>query len=310
MNRDRARAFAPASVGNVAVGFDLLGHALDGIGDTVTVRRIERGVVRIAAIHGSDRELPRTPERNTAGRAVQALAASLDPPFGFELEIHKGIPFGSGLGGSAASATAAVVAANELLSKPLSRDALYPFALEGEYVASGSMHGDNVAPQLLGGLVLLGPGNRLVRIPVPDVLHCAVVRPDFALETRAARAVLVEPYPLATVIAQQARLANVLAGCFLGDLELIAAALSDVLVEPRRAGLIPGFAEVKRAALGAAALGCSISGAGPSVFAWYGSRAAAEAGAQAMRLAFEGAGFRPQTLVSAVSAPGARVLED
>ena len=310
MTRERARAFAPASVGNVAVGFDLLGHALDAIGDTVTARRAEPGVLRIASISGADRELPRAPERNTAGRAVQALMEAVRPDFGFELEIAKGIPFGSGLGGSAASATAAVVAANELLPVPLSRDALYPFALAGEQVASGSAHGDNVAPQLLGGLVLLAPGPRLVRIPVPDVLHCAVVRPDFALETRAARAVLGEPYPLSTVVAQNERLANLIAGCFIGDLELIGASLSDVLVEPRRAGLIPGFAAVKEAALSAEALGCSISGAGPSVFAGFASRALAEAGGAAMAAAFVASGSRATAWVSPVSAPGARVLVD
>ena len=310
MSRDVARAFAPASVGNVAVGFDLLGHALDAIGDSVTARRAEPGAVRIASITGADRELPLDAGLNTAGRAVQALLEAIRPGFGVELEIAKGIPFGSGLGGSAASATAAVVAVNELLDRPLSRDALYPFALEGERAASGSAHGDNVAPQLLGGLVLLAPGPRLVRIPVPDVLHCAVVRPDFALETRAARAVLGDPYPLATVVAQNERLANLIAGCFIGDLELIAASLSDVLVEPRRAGLIRGFAEVKQAALAADALGCSISGAGPSVFAWFASRDLAQRGAAAMAAAFEATGSRPQAWVSPVSAPGARVLAD
>ncbi|MET1161831.1 MAG: homoserine kinase, partial [Pseudoxanthomonas sp.] len=149
-----AKAFAPASVGNVGVGFDILGHVIAGVGDTVVVRRIDEPVVRIVAIRGATVELPLDAPANTAGASLIALREALALPFGFEIEIEKGIPLGSGMGGSAASCVAALVAANELLEASLSREALYPFALTGEAVASGGRHGDNLGPMLLGGLVL------------------------------------------------------------------------------------------------------------------------------------------------------------
>lgn len=305
-----ARAFAPASVGNIGVGFDLLGHAIDGPRDVAIVRRIDAPEVRIAAIRGSVAgadALPLEAERNTAGRALIALREALALPFGFEVELEKGIPLGSGLGGSAASCVAALVAANALLDAPLSRDALYPFALEGEAVASGSRHGDNVAPMLLGGAVL-ATRDRMIPLPVPGWLHCVVVHPDQVLETRRARAALAEPYPLAQFVEQSMHLALFLTGLQRGDAALIRDGLRDVLVEPRRAPLIPGFAAVKQAALDHDALGASISGAGPSVFAWFASKAQAEAAAPAMRAAFVAAGYDARAYVSPVAAPRAEVL--
>lgn len=303
-----ARAFAPASVGNVAVGFDILGHALVGAGDTVVVRRASHNEVRITDIRGVVTDLPREAERNTAARAVLAWREAVGGEFGVDLEIEKGIAFGSGMGGSAASASAAVVAANALLERPLEREALYPFALAGESVSSGAAHGDNIAPQLLGGLVLAAH-DKIVRVPVPAGLTCVLARPDQALETRVARAVLKEPYALGDFVEQSANLALVLAGCWRGDVELIRAGLADVLVEPRRAPLIKGFAEAKAAALGAGALGASISGAGPSVFAWCESAAHAERVAAVLSQSFaQTTGVAPQVLISPVDAPGARVL--
>ena len=305
-----ARAFAPASVGNIGVGFDLLGHAIDGPRDVAIVRRIDAPEVRIVAIRGSVTgadALPLEAERNTAGRALIALREALALPFGFEVELEKGIPLGSGLGGSAASCVAALVAANALLDAPLSRDALYPFALEGEAVASGSRHGDNVAPMLLGGAVL-ATHDRMIPLPVPDWLHCVVVHPDQVLETRRARAALAEPYPLAQFVEQSTHLALFLTGLQRGDAALIRDGLRDVLVEPRRAPLIPGFAAVQQAALDHDALGASISGAGPSVFAWFASKAQAEAAAPAMRAAFVAAGYDARAYVSPVAAPRAEVL--
>ncbi|MBX3700772.1 MAG: homoserine kinase [Dokdonella sp.] len=303
----RATAFAPASVGNAAVGFDILGHSVAGPGDRVTVQRIAEPRVRIGAIRGAAQPLPLEPERNTAGAALLALQRALALPFGFDIEIDKGIPFGSGMGGSAASAVAALVAANALLDAPLPRAALYPFALEGEAVASGGRHGDNVGPMLLGGLVL-ATADRLVPIAVPAALHCALVHPHATLETRAARAALAGSYALPEFVAQSANLALVLAGCHAGDMELIRAGLADVLVEPRRAPLIAGFASVKAAALAAGALGASISGAGPSVFAWCDGAAAAQRCAQAMRDAFAEAGLDSDCWLSPVAGPAAQVV--
>lgn len=305
-----ARAFAPASVGNIGVGFDLLGHSIDGPRDIATVRRIDAPEVRIRAIAGdvvgADR-LPLEAERNTAGRALIALREALALPFGFEVELEKGIPLGSGLGGSAASCVAAVIAANALLETPLSREALYPFALQGEAVASGSLHGDNVAPMLLGG-VTLATHDRMIALSVPNALHAVVVHPDQELETRRARAALAEPYPLSQFVAQSTHLALFLTGLQRGDLDLIREGLADVLVEPRRAALIPGFGDVKAAALAHDALGASISGAGPSVFAWFASKAQAEAAAPAMRAAFRAAGYDARAYVSPVAGPRAEVL--
>ncbi|NLB13843.1 MAG: homoserine kinase, partial [Gammaproteobacteria bacterium] len=263
--------------------------------------------VRIRAIHGLDLALPLEAADNTAGRALIALREALALPFGFEIEIEKGIPLGSGMGGSAASCVAALVAANALLEEPLSREALYRFALDGESVASGSRHGDNVGPMLLGGLVLT-TAERMVRIDVPEAWHCVLVHPDQVLETRRAREALAGSYALNEFVVQSANLAQVLVGCMRGDEALVRSGFADVLVEPRRAPLIPGFAQVKQAALDADAFGASISGAGPSVFAWFASRAAAEAATAPMQAAFAQAGFPSQSYVSPVAGPRAEVL--
>lgn len=305
--RRSATAFAPASVGNVAAGFDILGHSLAGAGDRVTVRAIDAPEVRIVAIQGVVAELPYEAGLNTAGRSLMAMRDALSLATGFELEIDKGIALGSGLGGSAASSVAALVAANALLERPLARTELYEFALQGEAVASGGLHGDNVGPSLVGGLVLATRG-RLVPLPVPAGLIAVVVHPHFVLQTRDARAALAGRYELAEFVAQSAHLAQLLAGCFGGDLELVRAGLRDTLVEPRRAALIPGFAAVKQAALDAGALGASISGSGPSVFAWCRDAAQAALAGVAMRAAFAQAGLASDALVSPVAGPAAEVV--
>jgi len=313
-----ARAFAPASVGNIGVGFDLLGHSIEGPCDVARVRRIDEPVVRIDAIRAAAPAddarlvavagaLPREAAGNTAGAALMRMREALLLPHGFALELEKGIALGSGLGGSAASCVAALVAANALLDAPLPREALYGFALDGESVASGSRHGDNVAPMLLGGVVL-ATATRMLALPVPGFLHCVVVHPDQVLETRRARAVLAEPYPLPAVVEQTTHLALFLTGLQRGDIALIRDGLRDVLVEPRRALLIPGFARVKAAALDHGALGASISGGGPSVFAWFASRVEAEAAAPAMRAGFADAGFDARAYVSPVAGPRAEIV--
>ena len=305
--RREARAFAPGSVGNVGVGLDVLGHSIAGIGDNATVRRIDEPTVRINAIRGTVTDLPLEAERNTAGGALIALREALALPFGFELELDKGIPLGSGLGGSAASCVAALVAANALLDAPLSPHALYPHALAGEAVASGSRHGDNVGPMLLGGLVL-ATADRLTKIDVPAEWHAGVVHPHAVLETRRAREALAGAYALKEFVAQSANLAQVLLGCERGDASLVRAGLSDVLVEPRRAPLIAGFPDVKQAALDSGAMGASISGAGPSVFAWCEDAAAAQRAGDAMQAAFAAAGIASDLHLTPVAGPTAEVL--
>lgn len=301
-----ARAFAPASVANVAVGFDILGHAIAGIGDTVSVRRIDEPVVRIAAIRGSAVELPLEAAGNTAGAALLSLREGLGLGYGFELEIDKGIPFGSGMGGSAASCVAALVAANALLDAPLPRAALYPHALDGEAVASGGRHGDNVGPLLAGGLALC-TADRVVPVTVPACWHSLLVHPHAVLETRRARQALQGSYELREFVAQSANLALVLSGCHRGDATLVRAGLRDVLIEPRRAGLIAGFEAARDAALSAGAMGAGISGAGPSVFAWFEDAMQAQAAAGQVRAAFAAAGFDSDAWVSPLDAAGARL---
>ena len=215
-----ATAFAPASVGNVGVGFDILGHSLEGVGDTVTVRKIGTHDIRVTSISGTMTSLPLETQSNTAARALRLMREDLQLDYGYEIEIVKGIALGSGMGGSAASATAAVVAANAMLETPLSREALYRYALEGEVAASGSYHGDNVGPQLLGGLVL-ATQESLITIPTPDNLYCALVHPHFVLETRKAREALAGNYALKEFIGQSEGLALLLAGCFTSDFSLI-----------------------------------------------------------------------------------------
>lgn len=307
-----ACAFAPAGVGNIGVGFDLLGHSIDGPRDVARVRRIDAPLVRIRAIGGDvpgAGVLPLDAARNTAGAALASLRALSGATHGFEVELEKGIPIGAGLGGSAASCVAALVAGNALLDAPLPREALYSCAIDGEAVSSGSRQGDNVAPMLLGGVVL-ATATRMVALDAPDWLHCVVVHPDQVLETRRAREVLGEPWPLSTVVRHGAHLALFLTGLQRGDAQLIREGLQDVLVEPRRAPLVPGFAQAKAAALDHGALGSSLSGAGPSVFAWFASKAEAEEAAPAMRAAFADAGFDSRAWVSPVAGPRAGLIDE
>jgi homoserine kinase len=308
--RQAATAFAPASVGNVGVGFDVLGHSFQAIGDQVTARRTHGPGVTIGAITGVAVDLPREPERNTAGMGVLCMLRDLKLDFGIELAIHKGIPLGSGLGGSAASAVAAVVAANALLPEPLGKLELLKFAMKGEQVASGSVHVDNIAPSLYGGLVLtVGIDNPNVKqIPVPSSVRCVLVHPHMMLSTREARQILNRSIDLSDVIWQSANLAGFLTGCFTGDLQLIRESLEDVIIEPQRQVLIPGFKAVKEGARANGALGCSISGAGPTVFAWC-EQQHAERIRDAMVAAFAAHGLASDAWISTLDPAGARIVD-
>ncbi len=310
MARAKATAFAPATVGNVGVGFDILGHAFGVIGDRVRAERTAEPGVRIAAVRGIAGELPLEAARNTAGQAVLSLIAAENPPFGITLTIEKGIPLGSGLGGSAASAVAGVFAANALLERPLPSIGLLPHAIAGEAVASGARHADNIAPALLGGLVLtVGIDHpRVKQVPVPPAIRCVLLHPRMFLSTEAARGILRPAVDLSDVVWQMANLGGFLAGCYTNDLALIREAFEDVMIEPQRAGLIPGFAAVKQAALAAGALGCSISGAGPSVFAWC-EAAAADTARDAMLRAFAAHGLDCDHWIAPVGGDGAHLVE-
>lgn len=306
-----ATAYAPASVGNVAIGFDILGFSVDALGDRVTVRRRKEPGVVITSITGVPEELPLEPERNTAGRALLAMLDALKPGCGFEMRIEKGIPLGSGLGGSAASAVGAVVAANAVLSGPCTRVELLKFAMQGEAVASGSLHVDNISPSLYGGLVLtVGIEQPMVKqIPVPDGVRAVIVHPHMFLSTKQARAMLRPAVDLSDFVWQTANLAGFISGCYTNDIDMIRACLEDVVIEPQRQALIPGFREARAAAMQAGALGCSISGAGPTMFAW-ALEPDAPAVLDAMRREFASRSVETDNWIVDICSPGARIVEE
>ena len=302
-------AFAPASVGNVGVGFDTLGHAVDCAGDTVTLHPSEQPGVHLGRVSGALSELPAEPERNTALRPIVAMLADHGVHGGVRVDVHKGIPLGSGMGGSAASAVAAVVAADAHWGLELPPDRLLAYAMLGEMVTSNSAHADNAAPSLLGGLILCegGAAPQATPLPVPSGLCCVLVHPEIAIETREGRSVLSATVPIADHVRQTQFLAGFVAGCLRGDVAQVGRCLRDIVVEPQRSRLIPGFDAAQRGALAAGAIGCSISGSGPSVFAWCPREKAAAV--QAGLLAgFREAGLPATGWISPIDAPGARVL--
>lgn len=308
----RAKAFAPATVANVAVGFDLLGFSFPVVGDTVEVRRVAEPGVRVERVSRED--IPKDPSRNTATAGLFHLINERGLKHGFAVSIEKGIASGSGMGGSAASAVAGIVAASELLEIALTKKEMLRYALIGEGVASGSFHADNLAPCLFGGLTLatVGPGALpevdVLELPLPSVF-CSLVHPEVVVNTKEARGILKPEIPLKAFVAQSAHLARFIAGCFRGDDKLLRSSLKDVVIEPQRSSLIPGFAEIQRTALATGAWGCSISGSGPSVFAWSGSKREADAVLAVMLEPLKKAGIECQGWVSQLSNQGARVLE-
>lgn len=308
-----AVAFAPASIGNLAVGFDVLGLAISGAGDRVSAERSATPGVHIADITGDGiaadaNKLSRDAAANTAGIAAAAVWRAGGEAGGLSLVLHKGAPLGSGMGSSAASAVAGAVAANALLESPLDDAALLDAALQGEAFASGARHADNVAPSLFGGLVLCPPASlpRCERLRLPDGLSSVLVHPHMRVDTAASRRALSSSVPLATAVTQAGLLAQFVHACATGDLDLLALALDDVMIEPQRAHCVPCFGAVKAAALGAGALGASLSGSGPSLFA-IAATEDADAVAGAMCAAFAEAGLGCDHWVSPANAPGARL---
>jgi len=313
MSLPRVRVFAPATVSNVGPGFDILGFALHRPGDTVEAEASDAPGVVLVEISGDDGRLPREAARNSAGVAAAGVLARSGTRAAFpgvRLWLRKGLPLASGLGSSGASAAAAAVAANLVLGRSLDPVDLVACAMEGEHAASGSSHADNVAPAILGGFVLIRSYHPLdlVRLPVPDGLFVAVVHPHCAVSTKSARALLRDrTFPLPDIVANTGNLGALVAALHQQDLALLGRSVADALVEPIRAALIPGFDRVRRAALDAGALGCSISGSGPTMFAFAGSDDAAARVAVAMRTAFrESAGLNSDAWTGPISPDGAR----
>lgn len=302
------KAFAPASVGNIGIGFDILGLALERPGDEVIATKSNIPGVRISKITGAGGKLPLDPEKNTAGVAALRLFEHLGASSqGIELEIHKKMPIGSGLGSSAASAAAAVLAVSELLRTGMSKVELLPFAHKGEQIATGSIQLDNVAPSLLGGIVLARDSATLDvhRLHVPHGLFLAVVHPQMEILTKTARALLKPDVSLQQHVRQSANIGAFIVGLYNADIPLIGRCLHDEIIEPQRAGLIPGFYAVKDAAMMAGALGCSISGAGPSVFALCPNSLVAENAGEAMQKAFAENGLKAVLHLSGINQEGA-----
>ena len=303
-----ATASAPASIGNVGVGFDVLGQALDAVRDVVTAVREDAPGVRLGDVSGLVSSLPASPADNTALAAALAVLEAVGAPFGMRLSIEKGVPLAAGMGGSAASAVAGAAAANALLGEPFTVEQLLPFALEGERIASDPPHWDNVMASLLGGLVIAAREDPplVQRLPVPTGIVAIVLHPAVRVETRMARGILRKEVPMTLVVEHSRRIAAFAAGCASGDLDLIRAGLEDVLVEPQREHLLPILPQVKRAALAAGALGCSFSGSGPSVFAW-ALEADAAAVEDAMAWTFVEAGIAARAYRAPVASEGVRV---
>jgi homoserine kinase len=303
-------AFAPATVSNLACGFDVLGFALREPGDRVTARVGPPGVC-IEHIDGDGGRLPRDASKNTAGVAAAALLRRIGQSRGVSLSISKGLPMSGGLGGSAASAAAAVVAVSALFEVDASADLLMTCALEGERLGAGSAHADNIAPSIIGGLVLVRQADPpdVLRLPVPAGLTAVVVHPALEIETAKARALLGDTVALGDAVRQWANLGALVHGLHTGDFGVIGRALEDTIAEPRRAPLVPGLSLIKRAASDAGALGCSLSGSGPSLFALCASPDIARRVADAMTAAVRAhIGGDLQTYISSVDERGAHIV--
>lgn len=305
----KVEAFAPATVANLGLGFDILGLALQERGDVVVAHESATPGVRIRSVEGDDGKLSCAAEENTAGVAAIHTMKKAGFEIGVELEVKKGLPLGSGLGSSAASAAAAAVAVNALMGAPLRREELVGPCVEAEAAVSGR-HADNVAPSLLGGLILvraLDPMD-LIRLPLPPGLMVVVVTPGMELSTRASRGVVPRQIDLSEMVRRTANIAALTCACFTSDLELLSRVITEDVITESRAALIPGCKEVIRAALDAGALGSSISGSGPSVFALCRSEHSAGQVAEAMQAGFQAAGLNSAAHISRAECPGARIL--
>jgi homoserine kinase len=311
---DVVTAFAPASIGNVAVGFDMLGLALANVGDRVTARKTDTPGVTVAEVRGIDGELhpylSTNADENTASIAAQALWEVYGTEGGVELSVYKGVPLQSGMGSSAASAVAAVVAVNALLNKPLAVELLLPYALEGEKYASGGVHADNVAPSLLGGMIFCPPVllPETIRLPVPDGVSSVLLHPDLQINTAHARKVLARGVAMKQWLSQQGYMGAFIAACAASDLSMISKSLKDVVIEPQRKAAVSCFDAVKEAAEKSGALGFSLSGSGPSLFALSENSNASNL-ATAMEQACRGQGIQCESWVSPMDAPGAHLVD-
>ena len=304
------KAFAPATVANVCCGFDILGFAVDSPGDEVILTLKDEPGVIVKSIVGDGGRLPLASDKNTASVAVQSFLKARGSAVGVEIELFKYLPLGSGMGSSAASAVAALVGINHLFGNPLTRAELIPHAMEAERIACGAAHADNVGPSLLGGFVLVRDYNPLdvVKIPVTANLYCTLVHPQIELKTEDARRVLKSSIVLKDAITQSGNTAGLMIGLMSADYSLISRSLKDVIAEPVRSVFIPGFEAVRSEAVRVGALGCGISGSGPTMFALSQSHEIALAAGEVMQSQFSKYQLKSEVYVSKINPEGAKIL--
>ena len=302
------KIFCPATIANLSCGFDVLGLCLETAGDEMIIRKSSEKGSRITKIIGAD--LPMETEKNVAGGAALAMLEKVETDFGFEIEIYKNIKAGSGIGSSAASSAGAVFGINELLGRPFTRKELVLFAMQGEKLASGNAHADNVAPALLGGFTLVRSTNPLdiIKIKSPSELYATIVHPQIELRTSDARSVLKQTVSLTSAITQWGNVGGLIAGLYTEDYELIGRSLHDEIIEPLRSVLIPGFDLIKQTALDNGALGSGISGSGPSIFALSKGKKAAEKIAKAMSQIYKNMDLPYEIHVSKINDEGIKVV--
>jgi homoserine kinase len=308
MNQNEIKVFCPATVANISCGFDVLGVALDSVGDEMIVRKVPQKGIQITKISGQD--LPKETLNNVAGVAGNAFLLAADYDGGFEIEIYKKIKPGSGIGSSAASSAGAVWAMNHLLGNPFNKSELVKFAMEGERLASDVAHADNVAPALFGGFTLVRSYNPLdiVTIPAPSELYVTIIHPQIEIKTSDSRKILKTSISMETGIKQWGNVGGLVAGLFKEDYELIGRSLEDHIVEPIRSILIPGFDEVKKVSLEAGALGSGISGSGPSIFAFSKGKETALKVGNVMKSVYDKIGIAYEIHVSKVNMEGVKLL--
>jgi homoserine kinase len=302
------KIFCPATIANLSCGFDVLGLCLETAGDEMIIRKSDIKGVRITKIVGAN--LPLETENNVAGVAALAMLEEVETEFGFEIEIYKNIKAGSGIGSSAASSAGAVFGINELLGQPFTRKELVKFAMQGEKLASGNAHADNVAPALLGGFTLVRCSNPLdiIKIESPSELYATVVHPQIELKTSDARSVLKQTVSLKSAITQWGNVGGLVAGLYTKDYELIGRSLHDEIIEPVRSMLIPGFDLIKKTAYENGALGSGISGSGPSIFALSKGKENADKIAKAMSTVYEEMNLPYEIHVSKVNDEGMKII--
>jgi len=311
MNEESIKVFAPASVSNVGPGFDILGFALNEPGDEIVLRKTLNGKLVISNITGDAGKLPLDLEKNTASVAIKSLMDKYEISQGLSIDVNKKMGLGSGLGSSAASAVGAVFAANELLELNLSMEELLPHALAGEFVASKAIHADNVAPSLYGGIVLIRGYDPIdiIKIKTPKNLYCTIIYPNIEIKTSEARSILPSEVSLKKVISQTGNVSALIYGLATEDYSLISRSLNDVIIEPVRSKLITGYFEIKKAAMEAGALGCNISGSGPSLFALSNSADIANRIATETKNVVSNFGLNSETYVSKVNEVGPKIID-